>query len=312
MQAMRESLASRRPGSKINAADSALSAPARFLADSFQQVPRCTQPEFGDRLLEICRRDSIGLVIPTIDTELPVFAALKESFADYGVELIVSGAPTIAIACDKNRTHRWLTDNNLPTVKQASISQVLANPDGWSWPLIAKPHDGSASAGLRRIEHPAELALLEEHHSGYIVQEIARGKEFTINIYVNRAGKCVCAVPHWRIEVRAGEVSKGLTVRNQTLMDLACRAAESLPDARGPLNLQCFVDEDGTIAVIELNARFGGGYPLAHRAGARFTDWLLEEQEGREIAWFDGWVDNLAMLRYDDAVFVPGDELASA
>jgi carbamoyl-phosphate synthase large subunit len=50
----------------------------------------------------------------------------------------------------------------------------------------------------------------------------------------------------------------------------------------------------------------------AFRAGARFTDWLLDEQEGREIGWFDAWQDNLAMLRYDDAVFVSGDSLLSA
>jgi carbamoyl-phosphate synthase large subunit len=138
------------------------------------------------------------------------------------------------------------------------------------------------------------------------VQELARGREFTVNLYVNRAGKCVCAVPHWRVEVRAGEVSKGITVKDPRLMELARRVAEALPGARGPLNMQCFLDDDGTIAIIEINARFGGGYPLAHKAGARFTDWLLDEQEGREAGPYDGWTDDLAMLRYDEAVFSTG------
>jgi carbamoyl-phosphate synthase large subunit len=111
------------------------------------------------------------------------------------------------------------------------------------------------------------------------------------------------------MEVRAGEVSKGLTAKNENLMALAKRAAESLPDARGPLNLQCFLDADGTVTVIELNARFGGGFPLAHAAGARFTDWLLDEQEGKELQPFDAWSDNLAMLRYDEAVYLPGDAI---
>jgi carbamoyl-phosphate synthase large subunit len=139
---------------------------------------------------------------------------------------------------------------------------------------------------------------------------MAKGREFTINLFVNRLGKCVCAVPHWRLEVRAGEVSKGVTVKDERLMDLGRRVAEALPDARGALNVQCFLDEDGAIAIIEINARFGGGYPLAHQAGARFTDWLLAEQEGAEIAPYDDWTDDLAMLRYDDAVFVAGAGLA--
>jgi carbamoyl-phosphate synthase large subunit len=140
---------------------------------------------------------------------------------------------------------------------------------------------------------------------------MARGREFTINVYVNSDGKCVCAVPHWRLETRAGEVSKGITVKDRRLMDLAAQVAEALPGARGPLNIQCFLDTDGTIAIIEINARFGGGYPLAHHAGARFTEWLLHEQEGRAVGPYDGWNDDLAMLRYDEAVFTTGKAIAA-
>ena len=62
-------------------------------------------------------------------------------------------------------------------------------------------------------------------------------------------------------------------------------------------------------AMEDCNARFGGGYPLAHRAGARFTDWLLDEMEGKRLSSFDDWTDDLAMLRYDEAVFVPGSSI---
>jgi carbamoyl-phosphate synthase large subunit len=308
MQAMRESLSVTRPGASLNAVDSSFSAPARFLADDFERVPGCKDPEFSNCLLDICQRQSVGLVIPTIDTELPAFAGMKDSFSDRGITLCVSGRETIEIAGDKNRTHQWLIENDLPTVRQAIVTDVFPG-DGWRWPLIVKPYNGSASSGIAILDDPTELTHFAKKHPDYIAQEIARGKEFTINVYVNRHGKCVCAVPHWRIAVRAGEVSKGITVRNEKLMELARRAAEALPDARGPLNLQCFLDEEGTIAIIEINARFGGGYPLAHRAGARFTDWLLAEQEDREVGYFDSWTDNLAMLRYDAAVFMTGDQL---
>jgi carbamoyl-phosphate synthase large subunit len=111
------------------------------------------------------------------------------------------------------------------------------------------------------------------------------------------------------MEVRAGEVSKGITVKDKRLMDLARAVAEALPGAFGPLNIQCFMDDSGKIQIIEINARFGGGYPLAHRAGARFTDWLLDELEGKLPSWSDDWTDDLAMLRYDEAIFVPGNKI---
>jgi carbamoyl-phosphate synthase large subunit len=312
LQAMRESLASKRQGAWVGAVDSGTSAPVRFLAEKFWRVPRCTDPAYGEALLEICRTHDVGLVIPTIDTELPFFARNRKRFEAAGVELCISAEAVVAIACDKHETHRWLTANHFPTVWQASPAVALLRAKEWKWPLIAKPRDGSASVGVRRLDSEEELASLANTHPQYIVQEMARGREFTVNLFVNSAGKCVCAVPHWRMEVRAGEVSKGITEKDRRLMELACGVAETLPGARGPLNMQCFLDTNGTIAIIEINARFGGGYPLAHRAGARFTDWLIDQQEGLVAASCDGWTHDLAMLRYDEAVFTTGSALAFA
>jgi carbamoyl-phosphate synthase large subunit len=312
MHLVRDALTARRAGAWVGAADSGSSAPTRFLCDKFWQVPRCTDSTFENAMLAICEDNGIGLVIPTIDTELPVYARCRSRFEAAGITVCISSEATIGIASDKKRTHEWLLANRFPTVRQASPAEALSDAAGWRWPLIAKPRDGSASVGVRRIANIEELRYVAGTTPSYIVQELARGREFTVNLYVSQSGKCVCAIPHWRMEVRAGEVSKGITVKDRKLMDLCRGVAESLPGARGPLNVQCFLDEDGSIVIIEINARFGGGYPLAHRAGARFTDWLLDEQEGRDLAWFDEWLDDLAMLRYDEAVFVEGRKVVTA
>jgi carbamoyl-phosphate synthase large subunit len=55
--------------------------------------------------------------------------------------------------------------------------------------------------------------------------------------------------------------------------------------------------------VFEINARFGGGYPLAHHAGATFARWLLEEAVGLEPTCHNDWRDGVRMLRYDAALF---------
>jgi carbamoyl-phosphate synthase large subunit len=111
-------------------------------------------------------------------------------------------------------------------------------------------------------------------------------------------------VPHQRIETRGGEVSKGVTRKDSNLIDLAGSIAEKLPGARGALNVQCFLDSSGEIKVIELNARFGGGFPLANRAGAKFPRWMLESLLGIPSTTTSEWQDNLLMLRYDAAVFI--------
>ena len=56
--------------------------------------------------------------------------------------------------------------------------------------------------------------------------------------------------------------------------------------------------------MIELNPRFGGGYPLSYEAGADFPGALIGELQGTSSDVLHHWRDGLVMLRYDDAVFV--------
>jgi carbamoyl-phosphate synthase large subunit len=307
LRIFREALAELGVPGKVFAADMSTVSGAFHDADTSWVVPRCTSPEFGPHVLELCRRHNIRLVIPTIDTELPAYATHRAAFAAANVVVAISTPEVVAIGGDKVRTHVWLTEHGFPTVQQESLDDVLAHEGrGWAFPLIVKPRFGSASIGVRRIENLAELHLLPRP-AEYIVQAIAPGDEYTVDVLVNREGRCVCAVPRKRLEVRAGEVSKGMTERQAPLATLARRLAEALPGAYGALNVQVFWDAGrGAANVIEINPRFGGGFPLTWQAGGRYPRWIIEEILARpSTVSADGWADRLLMLRFDDAVFVP-------
>jgi carbamoyl-phosphate synthase large subunit len=280
-------------------------ASAAYLVDKCFSVGRCCEPGFIDEVLRIAIEEDVSLIVPTIDTELLAYATNRQRFLDQGTSVSVSDPEAVRIACDKVETHRWLLENGFPTPRQAEISKVLQSPAEWEFPLILKPRLGSASAGVTVVRSLAALRELAEDNRGLIVEEIARGDEYTINVFVED-GRCVSAVPHQRLETRGGEVSKGITVRDERLMRLAATIAEKLPGARGALNVQCFLDMDGRITVIEINARFGGGFPLANRAGAKFPLWLLEPLLDKPATVTPEWEDGLLMLRYDNAVFIRG------
>ncbi|MFB3880270.1 MAG: ATP-grasp domain-containing protein [Armatimonadota bacterium] len=312
---------------RVFVVDSSRTAPTFHLADDAWQVPPCTSPEFIPAVLELCGRERIELVVPTIDTELPAYADHREQFAAAGVAVAVSGPETVSIAADKVLTHSWLSAHGFPTVRQATPEEVLARPGEWRFPLIAKPRGGSAGLGVVCARSPEALQVAAAERDDLVVQEIAPGREHTVNLYVDRTGRCLCAVPHLRMEVRSGEVSKAMTVKDRGLIAAAKRLAETLPEARGPLNFQCFVDEapsprtyresqgegDPRIRIIEINPRFGGGYPLTHAAGANCTRWLLQETAGLPVDEpYEDWQDGLVMLRYDEAVFVSGERIEAA
>lgn len=291
---------------RVIAADMSATSAAFHDADDQFLVPRCTHDEFIPTVLEECQRRQIGLIVPTIDTELAAYAAHRDTFAAAGVAVHVSSPAVIAIAADKRATHRWLTTEGFPTVEQADVADVLAGSNGWRLPAIVKPVGGSAGIGVARV---ADLNHLRIATLGgdFVVQSIAPGIEHTVDVYVSRDGRCLASVPRRRLEVRAGEVSKAVTVRDELLMDLAKRVFERLPGAWGVQNIQIFTDGEQA-SIIEINPRFGGGFPLSWEAGARGSRWLLEEVLGLPLTAGDGWHEGRVMLRYDAAVFVDRDQ----
>jgi carbamoyl-phosphate synthase large subunit len=158
------------------------------------------------------------------------------------------------------------------------------------------------------VEDRSELAAATRR-GAWVVESIAPGHEYTVDVVVDRSGHALCAIPRRRLEVRGGEVTKAMTVRCPPLVDLSARICAALPGAYGLLTVQAFVAPSGEINVIELNARVGGGFPLAWRAGGQYIQWLIEDLLGRRVtASQTEWRDRMVMLRYDDAVFVDGAE----
>ena len=294
---------------RVLAADMSRTSSAFHAADQGFLVPRCTSPEFVPRLLEICAANEVRLVVPTIDTELLVLAQTSGEFARAGTTVHVPSREVVAIAGDKVATHRWLVEQRLPTVRQADVEEVLQERARWPLPLVVKPRFGSASLGVAVVRSEDQLRVACTVPD-VVVQDVAPGIEYTIDVLAGRDGACLCAVPRRRLEVRAGEVSKAITERNQPLEDLAAEVCRRLPGARGAFCLQVFLDTaSATMNVIEINARFGGGFPLSWEAGADYPRWIIEEILGLpSTARHDRWRDGVVMLRYDEAVYLSRDE----
>jgi carbamoyl-phosphate synthase large subunit len=271
-------------------------------ADGAFTVPPVSDPDYVPALLDLCRRHGITIVVPTIDPELLSLGEARAAFRTLGVEVIVSDPDVLRIAFDKQATSDLLRRHGIDAPRSASPPEVLDAVDDWSWPLLAKPRHGSAGRAVQIVSNPAELNQIS-FNEPFVVQELLGGAEYTVNVFIDRDGCLRCAVPHRRVQTRAGEVEKGITQRLPELGEAAAKIVACLPGARGPLCFQAFVD-GARCSVFEINARFGGGYPLAHRSGAQFTRWLLEQVVDAPSSAGDQWREGVMMLRYDAAMFV--------
>ena len=127
-----------------------------------------------------------------------------------------------------------------------------------------------SSIGVTKINSPEELYFFSNYIKDSILQEYVSGQEYTIDVLVDFDGNVRSIVPRLRLETRSGEVSKGITVKNLRIMQAAQKIAENLPGAVGCLTIQCFLLNDNSLKFIEINPRFGGGFPLSIQAGADF------------------------------------------
>ena len=297
------------PGKTI-AGNSDRRAAALYVADVAEIVPRVSAPHYVEKLLGLCRKHAVSLLVPLIDPALPKLAARAAEFAGVGTRLMVSSPETIAIGANKIATGAFFRENGFRTPHVFSEGEIgrLALSD---FPVFAKPAEGSSSIGAGMIQNAEELRIRRAADPSLVVMELVRGEEYTIDVYVDFQGVPRCAVPRLRLETRAGEISKGITVRDETLIGLSLDIARKLPGAIGCLTLQAFKVADGGFVFIEINPRYGGGYPLAWHAGADYPRWMVEEAAGLtpDFARGQAFRANLGMLRYDDEVIVEGELL---
>lgn len=270
----------------------------------FATLPAVVDTDYPTTLASLCERFEIGLVIPTIDTELRVLAHLHDDFLATGTALVVCDMDLIAIARDKRRTANFFGSFGVK-------SPELYPLDAPRFPAIAKPFDGSLSRDVTILHKPEDFTRQVRETKNLMLASYidpASHDEFTCDAYYDRSGVLRCVVPRLRIEVRGGEIAKGRTEKNN-IVDLFRTKLGRIPGARGCLTFQFFRNrETEALHLIELNARFGGGFPLSHAAGADYPRWLYQEWiNGARIADCDEWQDGLTMLRYDDAVFVPAE-----
>ncbi len=292
-------------GGRVYAADLDPTAPGLYVADGAALVPGVTAPEYVPRLLELVERWRIGLVVPLIDPELPVLAAAAPELARAGARALIPSEAFVAASWDKLATAELFAAAGVPAPRTRPYRDDL---DGWEPPFLIKPRFGSNCAGIARCADREEARFHAARTPEPLIQALLAGDEVTVDVLCDFDGRLLSLVPRRRLKVRGGEVERAATIWDER----AAALIERLVVAHRPtgvFNVQYFATEAGP-CFTEINARFGGGYPLAHAAGADFPGTLLALLAGERVEPRVGQFERgLHMLRYDAEVFRCGDAL---
>lgn len=303
----------------VLATDKQLTAPALVDADVAIQVPGIYEANYIPAIKKIVKENAVAAIISLNDLELPILSAAKKEIEALGARVILADEEAIKNTFDKWETVRFLKDNRLkaPQTFIDFDEAVKALDSGeLKFPLVLKPRWGSASIGIvfpetrREFELAFELQRLQlgrtilaeaskdERDSAILIQEKLRGKEYGFDVLNDFEGNYIGTFVREKLAMRSGETDKAVSVIDPRFEKLGRKIGESLRHI-GNLDGDVF-EKEGQLYVLELNPRFGGGYPFSHEAGmntaAAYIEWL---KGGKDVSRFNQYKAGLTFSKCD-------------
>lgn len=270
-------------------------------ADKAVISPLIYDKEYIPFLLKYCEENKIDILLSLFDIDLLVLAEHKDLFDRIGTRLIVSDYEFIKICNDKWRTYCFLKENGFHVPKTyLSLQKVMLALDNGElqYPIIVKPRFGCGSLAVSVAED--EMALLYYYRRNtravnrtylkyesaqveekIIFQEKLDGQEYGIDIINDLNGVYQNAVIKRKIAMRAGETDIAEIIDNEEIERESRRLAQV---TKHIANVDCdmFLVE-GVPYILEMNARFGGGYPFSHMAGCDLPQAIVNWVKGKTV-----------------------------
>lgn len=288
---------------KVIAVDCDRNAPALYYADEFAIVPRIDDPDYLNKLIDICDKYKIEAIISLIDPELSLLADNKDKFDKRNIELVLSPKNMIDMSFNKQFTHDYLIQNNIPTVPTVSNLNDYQTIGEFQYPLILKPKTGSASLGIIEVMSEKELTYNFAKYKNLIVQPFFKDREFGVDVYIDlHKGNLVDLFIKEKLAMRAGETDKSISIHNDKIKELV-KNLVSVTNFRGPIDIDCF-EYQNQYYISEINPRFGGGYPHAKECGVNFMEYIINNLQGNTNDSFQtfNYKEGLTMMKYDRVV----------
>lgn len=278
-------------------ADGDRHAGGRQAADLFVHAPAVIDDHYTDWLRQTLEDHRVDLAISVNDFELSAWSELESEIP----ALVRLGRDQQSIAEDKAAMALALTGMGVGSPPTWVGSQVVADPSvvGTADGYVVKSRYGSGSVGLTTCTSNELLAVVQQASDevygrngaalagahaaldGVIVQPRIAGVEYGLDVVADLNTRYRATFAREKLVMRGGETDKAVTVDGSRFEEHG-RAIAGLLHHRGTVDADVLVDAEGQAWVIDVNPRFGGGYPLTHVAGAHLPAAMIAWALGRD------------------------------
>ena len=282
--------------------DCSQQAPALYVADKYYIVPRMTEDDYFSTILDICVKENIKFVLPLQEEELILTAKERAKYEEIGVIPIVSEYEKVLLCKDKYALNNYLNENGICAVPTMLAKDYLKKNKEIK-NVFVKPRMGAGSIDTFSVNTRKMLeALVEESKEELILQPSIQGKEYGIDVYVDLlSGEVVTCFCKEKLRMRAGETEKSISLHHTEIEKLVVKAVRLL-GLKGPIDVDV-MEENGIYYILEINPRFGGGYPHAYMCGVSFPKYIANNGNStKNVTTFQQYPENVLAMKYSEIV----------
>lgn len=287
----------------VHVANSSALSPAFSAADRTVVTPLIYDKQYIPFLLDYCRREHIQVLLSLFDIDLPVLAQAKSEFEAARVRVILSDPEVIEVCNDKLLMSIFLKERKLATPDCfLSVEEALEAVDQGElcYPVMIKPRWGMGSLSIYTADNQQELEVFyeksrkeiessylkyESHadiHHALLIQQALTGQEYGLDIINDLDKRYRTTIVKEKLAMRSGETDCARVVDMPELQKLGRKVSEELQHI-GNLDMDIIMFH-GEPYIIDMNARFGGGYPYSHMAGVNLPRAIIKWAQKEEAA----------------------------
>ncbi len=268
-------------------------------------IPGGVEESFVSNLHKICVDNKIDVLIPTVDCELIKIAEHKELFENSGIQLLLTHQSVLHTIMNKHNLLFSLKDN----VAVGSFD-MLKNTKEEKWnnkKIVVKPVSGSGSRGVEFYDTFNDIPSSKFEEDNLMIQEFARGPEYSVDVMVSEDGDIKAAVPRLRMRTDSGVSVTGKVEKNQKVIDYV----ESIIHTMGltyVANIQVIDTPEHGPRLIEINPRFSGGLSLVIESGADTPVMAIKDLIGADVEKVEEFQE-IAMVRTFSETYLDANDL---
>ena len=300
-------------GGEVWGGDTSRYSAAFQYCDKSVVLPEVISPGYADKLIDFCQDNKINLLVPLIDPELAVLAVRRQHFFDAGLTVAVSPPETIKLSHDKFLMYKFGRETGIDmpeTVLTLAEAEALFKSGRFTWPVVVKPRDGSTSSYITYCKDEEQLTAAFDNCPNPMIQEYLEGEEFGYDLFCDADYKPISVFCKRKLAMRAGETDKAVSTDDKKLIAFGLKIAENLK-IFGPADVDVKTGKDGP-KLLDINPRFGGGYPCSHLCGANFPAKLLSLCKGKTLVSDVGSCPaGIYMLKQDEIISASHNKLES-